>query len=173
MMKWCQMLWNVFFCIIDSYKYRCRIGTKDSSFSDIPPFDRIRDLFIDIWPFDRTQNLSIARLLIGLEVRCFDRIGFGIVDSEFAIKMSCQKLSNDIFICTRQYSLARGMGIFWNSISYMYVSCVCKIKMKSKYLHSLKMTAARWDDPASPGGPSADPRESLRDEHPPPLHRGP
>ena len=56
MMNWCQMLWNVFFCIIDSYKYRCRIGTKDSSFSYIWPFDRIRDLFINIRPFDRTQN---------------------------------------------------------------------------------------------------------------------
>ena len=73
MMNRCQMLWNALFCIRDSYKYRCRIGTKDSSFSGIRPFNRIRDIFIDIRPFDRTQNLSISRLIIGLEVRWFDR----------------------------------------------------------------------------------------------------
>ena len=76
------------FCIKDSYKNRCRIGTKDLSFSDIRHFDRIRDLFIDIRPFDRTLNLSISRLLIGTEVRCFDRIWiWHFVDSKFAIKI--------------------------------------------------------------------------------------
>ena len=71
----CNSHTNIVVVWVQRTHYSVTYDLFDRTQNDIQPFDRTRDLFIDIHvrPLDRKQNLSLSRLLIGLEIRCFDR----------------------------------------------------------------------------------------------------
>ena len=98
-----------------SYRYTC---TKDSSFSDIRPFERPQNHPVDI----RYFYMSLSRLIIGKEIRCFDRTWIRHIDSNLAIKIP-PKLSYDILIFERLYTvLCRNRIPLRISMYFLFIS---------------------------------------------------